>query len=97
MSIALLLDALKKLESSGNLKSETMRIRKSFELVDGSLRSGHSFAQVHCALKDAGLNLSLSGFEKAIYRIRKERAVAVVDIKKPASLNTVRTQFFNTK
>lgn len=69
-------DALKALASGTDARSETAKLRDVFDDVENALKAGVKRQAVLETLKDAGINLTLKGFDTALHRIRKQRKKA---------------------
>ena len=54
-------------------RSDTARLRLVFDDVQNAISSGIARREVHRLLVEQGLKFSLSGFDNALVRIRKER------------------------
>lgn len=72
-----LVEALKKLETSDENRSETSRLIDVFDNVESALGSGVHRTAVLAALHSQGFKMTLKSFESAIYRIRKKRKIKI--------------------
>jgi hypothetical protein len=68
-----IVDALRALATSAEIRSETARLRDIFNEVEAALTAGVSRAEVHKTLQKYGFKMTSRGFETALYRIRKQR------------------------
>ena len=68
-----IVDALRALATSAEVRPETARLRDIFNDVEAALAVGVSRAEVHKTLQKYGFKMTLRGFETALYRIRKQR------------------------
>jgi hypothetical protein len=68
-----IVDALRALATSAEIRPETARLRDIFNDVEAALAAGVSRADVHKTLQKYGFKMTLRGFETALYRIRKQR------------------------
>ena len=65
-------EALKKLASGNEFRSNTARLRDVFHEVEAAISAGVSRQKIVETLADAGLKMSLKTFEGTLYRIRKK-------------------------
>jgi hypothetical protein len=89
----MLSSALLKLKVNDVPRSETARLRDIIEDIERAQKAGYSRENILGLLQQAGISLTLKGFEMALYRIRKRNVnqSLLTDTKslECSSLNTV--------
>jgi len=61
------------LAEGNDAKSETSKLRNVFDSVEIAILSGVSRAAILESMNNEGFHMSMKSFDKAMYRIRKER------------------------
>lgn len=65
---------MRALATDDKRRSETARLRESFDEVEAALKAGAPQAEVLAELHAAGFTMTMASFKSALQRIRKERA-----------------------
>ena len=65
---------MRALATDDKRRSETARLRESFDEVEAALKAGAPQAEVLAELHAAGFTMTMASFKSALQRIRKERS-----------------------